>query len=217
MTNVMHVLDVMHSTNPCNHDFVFLSILMMFGGLSHCNSSASQLWILCKVLSFRWFIIIHNLVHVVDSLLVFFLLIRLYIYYYEVVCFFVYDVASFLFLLLLPPKCSLASMFDLMESNYHKIVSWIMKSMFWKNEFFKMMIMLIDCFDVGTIISLVSQYVIVATSQILHLDTFLWDVVFMYKLLWFQKGGSKVHHVPVVSSYGSSKANDFISSLKFIY
>jgi len=41
-------------------------------------------------------------------------------------------------------------MFDMMESYYHKIVSWIMKSMFWKNEFFEMMIMLIDYFDIAT-------------------------------------------------------------------
>ncbi len=35
-----------------------------------------------------------------------------------------------------------------------------MKSMFWKNEFLEMMIMLIDCFDVATIVSPVSRFLV---------------------------------------------------------
>jgi hypothetical protein len=107
MTNVMHVLDAVHSTNPCNHDFVFLSFLMKFKGFSHYSSSTSQLWIFCKVLSFRWFIIIHNLMHVVDSVFVFFLSARLYIYYYEVVCFFLLWCCCFFFYYFFPQNVSL--------------------------------------------------------------------------------------------------------------
>jgi len=91
---MMHVLDGVHSTNPCNHDFVFLSFLIMFGGFSRCSSSTPQLWILCKALSFRWFIIIHNLVHVVDSLFVFSPSARLYITTMKLCVFFVYDVVA---------------------------------------------------------------------------------------------------------------------------
>jgi hypothetical protein len=149
---MMHVFDGMHSTNPCNHDFVFLSFLIRFGGFSRCSSSAPQLWTLCKALSFRWFIIIHNLVHVVDSLFVFSPSARLYITTMKLCVFFVYDDAT--------AASSSSSSFSpkmfpciYVWSDgiiYHKIVSWIMKSMFWKNEFFEMMIMLIDCFNVAT-------------------------------------------------------------------